>query len=67
MTQHDELLMMRSPRAYPHVLQAFAAGCLDILAQMAILLLTERELVQVRAPEQTLDDDSTSGRVGENP
>jgi len=65
MTQHDELLMMRSSRAHPHIAQTFAAGRLDLVAQMAILLLTEGKLVQVRPPQQPLDNDSPSGRVGE--
>src|SRR5690349_20087153 len=47
MTQHDELLMMRSSRAHPHVSQALAAGRRDFVTQMAILLLTEGKLVQV--------------------
>jgi hypothetical protein len=55
MTQHYELLMMGSSWAYPHISDALAAGRLYLLTEMAILLLTERKLVQVRTPEQALD------------
>ena len=63
MTQHDELLMMGTARPDPHVEQALTAGSHDVLAEMAILLLAERELVQVRAPHQPLHHDA-SGRRG---
>ena len=42
-------------RADPHVPQALAAGRLDVLAEMPVLLLAEREAIQVGAPEQALD------------
>ena len=66
MTQHDELLMMGSAWAHPHISYALAASRLDLLAEMAILLLTERKLVQVRTPQQALDHDPASSSVGEH-
>ena len=67
MTQHDELLVVRSAGADPHVPQAFTAGGLDVLTEMPVLLLAEREPVQVRAPHQALDHHSPPCRVGEDP
>ena len=46
-TEHDELLMVGPSRAHPHVAQALAAGRPDLLAEMPVLLLAERETVQV--------------------
>ena len=49
------------PGPHPHVEQALAAGRLDLLAEMPVLLLAEREPVQVRAPDQSLDDHAAGG------
>jgi hypothetical protein len=55
MPQHDELLVMRATGSNPHVAQALPAGRLNVLTQMTVLLLAEREPVQMRTPDQTLD------------
>ena len=65
MPQHHELLVVRAARTHPHVAQAFAAGRVDLLAEMPILLLAEGEPVQMRAPDQSLDDDPALGGRGE--
>src|SRR5664279_6491739 len=54
------------PGANPHVPQALAAGGFDVLTEMPVLLLAEREPVEVRAPHQSLDHHATAGGVREN-
>ena len=66
MPQHDELLMVGSAWTHPHISHALAARRLDLLAEMAILLLAERKLVQVRTPQQPLDHHPPSSGVGEH-
>ena len=59
--QHYELLVVRSAAADPLVQQHLAAGRLDVVAEAAVLLLAVREPVQVRTPEQPLDDHPALG------
>jgi hypothetical protein len=66
MAEHDELLMVGSPWAHAHISHALAARRLNILAEMAILLLAQRKLVQMRTPQQPLDHNTPSSRVGEH-
>src|SRR5690348_6266457 len=63
MAQHHELLVMRAAGTYAHVALALSAGGLDLLAQVPVLLLAEREAIQVRAPHQTLDGDTASSGI----
>jgi hypothetical protein len=51
----EELLVMGPSGPHPHIEQTATAGLLDVLTQVAILGRTERELVQMRAPDQTVD------------
>ena len=67
MAQHDQLLVMRSAVAHPHIQQAFAARGNDSLAEIAVFLQAVPEPVQVRAPEQAADDHAAAGRVGQHP
>ena len=63
---HDELLMLGSAWTHAHISDALAASRLYLFAEVAILLLAERKLVQVRMPQQPLDHYSPRGRVGEH-
>ncbi len=65
MAQHHELLVVCAAGTQPHVQQALPAGRLDVVAEMPVLLLAELEPVQVRPPQQSLDDHTPPGRVGE--
>ncbi len=61
-TQYDGLLMVRTAGAHPHVEQAFSARRSDLLTEVTVLAFAELEAVQVRTPDQPLDDDSALGR-----
>ena len=63
--QHHQLLVVRSAEAHPLVEQHLAAGRLDRVAEMLVLLLAVGELVQMRAPHQALDDDAAFGGLAE--
>jgi hypothetical protein len=63
--QHDELLVVRSAGAHPHVQQHLAAGPLDPLAEVLVLLGTERQPVPVRAPDQPAHVHPALGRRAE--
>src|SRR6478735_9226232 len=58
--------MVRTTWAYPLIEQALAAGSLDLLSEVAVLLLAEGEPVQVRTPDQPLDDDAVARGVGQD-
>ncbi len=59
--------MVRTPGPDPHFPDAFAAGRLDLLAEMPVLRLAEVEAVQVRTPDQALDDHAPLGRLAQYP
>ena len=59
--EHHQLLVVRAAAADPLVEQHLAAGPLDRLAEVLVLLLAEREPVQVRAPHQALDHHAPLG------
>ncbi len=61
----DELLMVRTTRADPLVEQTFPAGGFDLLPEMPVFLFAESEAVEMRSPDQSLDDDTASGGGGE--
>jgi hypothetical protein len=65
MAHDDELLMVRAADTDPHVQEAFAAGALDRLAEVAVLLGAESKAVQVRTPDQSLHDDAAPAGGGE--
>ena len=62
---HHQLLVVRPAETNTLVQQDLAACPLDRLAEVLVLLLAVGELVQVRAPDQTLDDDTALGRRAE--
>jgi hypothetical protein len=64
-TQHDELLMMRTARAHPHVEQAAPTGGIDLLTEVAILALGELEAIQVRSPDEAPDHHASLGRLAQ--
>jgi hypothetical protein len=64
--QDDELLVVRATGTYPHVQQALAAGGFDLLAEVAVLALAELEAVQVRTPDQALDDHAALGSLAQH-
>ena len=66
MPEHDELLMVGSAWTHAHISHALAARRLDLFAEMAILLLAECKLVQVRTPQQSLDHYPPSSSIGEH-
>src|SRR5664280_3323862 len=63
MTQHHELLVVRTSRTYPHVQQALTPGLLDLLAEVPILRGAEAELVEVGAPNQPTYVDAAASRL----
>ena len=65
MTDHHQLLMMRTAEPHPLIQQHLAAGPFDGLAEVLVLFLAVGELVQVRAPHQSLDDDTALGGLAE--
>ena len=62
---HHQLLVMRPAEPDALVQQHLAACGFDRLAEVPVLLLAVGELVQVRAPHQSLDDDAALGRRAE--
>ena len=62
---HHQLLVVRPAESDALVQQHLAARPLDRLAEVPVLLLAVGELVQVRAPHQSLDDDAALGRRAE--
>jgi hypothetical protein len=64
--QHHELLMMRASRSYSHVEQALPAGSRYVLAQLSVLPLAELQSIQVRSPDQALDQHSAPCRRGQD-
>ena len=65
MTQHDELLVVRTAGPHPHVEQAAPPGGVDLLAEVAILPLGELEAIQVRSPDEAPDDHAPLGRLAQ--
>jgi hypothetical protein len=63
--QHDELLVVGSAGANPHVQQHLAAGPLDPLAEVLVLLRAERQPVPVRTPDQPAHVHPALGRRAE--
>ncbi len=65
MPDDDELLVMRPAEAHALIQQHLTTGPFDVLAEVLVLLLAVLQLVQMRPPHQTLDDDAPFGRVAE--
>jgi len=65
-TQDNELLVVRAPGPHAHVEHALAAGGVDLLAQMPVLLRREGQAVPVGAPYQPTNVDTAPGRVREH-
>ena len=63
----DELLVMRTAGADPHVEQRLRALGLQLLAGLPVLGAGEGQLVPVRAPDQSADVDSAPVGVAEQP
>ena len=67
MAHDNDLLMVRASRTHPHVAKTLAAGGLDLVAEMVVLLRAERELVPVRPPNESLDDDAAGRCRAQHP
>ena len=65
MTQHDELLVVRTAGAHPHVAQALTTCFVDLDAEQAGLVRVEPEAVPVRTPQQPADIGAAAGCRGE--
>jgi hypothetical protein len=58
--------VVRAAGTDPHVPQHFAAGGVDLFAEVTVLLLAERESIQMRSPDKSSDDDSAPGGLTEH-
>jgi hypothetical protein len=64
-SDHHQLLVVRAAEPHALVQQHLSAGLFDRLAEMLVLLLAVGELVEVRAPHQSLDHHSALGSLAE--
>ena len=65
MPDDDQLLVMRPADTDALIQQHLPACAFDRLAEVSVLLLAVGELVQMRPPHQTLDDDTAFGGAAE--
>ena len=64
--EDGQLLVVRAPGADPHVQEALAAGGLDLLTELAVLVLVVAEAVQVGAPQQAPNEHSAGRCRGQD-